>query len=240
MGFKAMEKQSNTSDVNPKTSPPEFADNLTISSDDMNDLASDDGYLSSMDPDEAQRQNAIAEKELVSALESLADVPSESMNNAAVQDAMEAAVSFSPAEGQAANLNQAGGVKRIAQRLAFWSKKPSLASEPDTNTVEASSLETATPSAHPVLIPNPTGLLKIDPPLASTVPSSLSSQSDASLSNVPTPSKVPSQPSVGMKRSELEPKILREIVSIFSHEMYFAYDFGASFVIAPPPEPSPI
>lgn len=203
--------------------------NTTIES---SDVASDDDYQSSFmnfeDPPPDLSNNGL--------LPALSSVPAQlSLDSAVIEATIEAAGTASPAiSANASALPEAGGVKRLAQRLAFWNKKqispapvPPSSSPPS---ISATDLIAPLPSSPPLIVtPNPTGLIKLAPPLTpKSIPSLDSISTDQpSQSKTTTQGRVEQQ-SEEVKRSELEPKILREVNSLFSHGMYFAYDFGQS------------
>lgn len=106
-------------------------------------------------------------------------------------------------------------LRRFAERLAFWNRKR-LTQPPDVPN-DALSMR-----SHPQsLKTNPIGVLAPSPP-----------HEVAPLPPIPPPTQSLSAESVSskeMEHTELEPKILRETIRIFSRDMYLAYDFGPSW-----------
>lgn len=178
---------------------------------DLSDVTSDDDYQSSVSSPE-ELMEAGNESRMRA---SLSLQPS--LDSTVVEAAIDAVNSASPSVSapDVAPVSEITGVKRLAQRLAFWSNnQPSLLTAPPISSLSNSaSFDSPHSSA---LAHDPTSLMEIT--TAGHHPLPPHRIFEASPSQTMKPEEI--------KRSELEPKILREILRLFTHEIYLAYDFG--------------
>ncbi|KAF8319283.1 hypothetical protein DL93DRAFT_2164502 [Clavulina sp. PMI_390] len=190
--------------------PSQHTGDQSDTSADLSDAVSDDGIISLLpqteepillDPVAALAQPAPSSAEV-----------SEDLNT--IEATPETLPSSDPAASIPSTSVESSGVKRFARRLVFWNRRSQPATALPEVPIPPASLESESPN--PPLPP-------ISEPMKMPIPASAILPTDTSESVISDTPPIKQQ-SQGIKRSELEQKILREAVSLYCHQMYFAYD----------------